>query len=40
MAAALHLLHAINPGLSGGWSISGALQITNWPYHPNLQFTA
>jgi hypothetical protein len=40
MAAALYLLHAINPGVGGGWSISGTLQITNWQYHSILQFTA
>jgi hypothetical protein len=39
MAAVLHLLHAINPGAIGG-SISGALGMTDWPYHPSLQFTA
>jgi hypothetical protein len=40
MAAVLYLLHAINPGVGGGWSISGTLQITNWQYHSILQFTA
>jgi hypothetical protein len=40
MAAVLHLLHAINPGAIGGGSISGALRMTDWPYHPSLQFTA
>jgi hypothetical protein len=44
MAAVLHLLHAINRYMqtlaSGGWSMSGELQITNWQYHSILQFTA
>jgi len=38
------MLHAINRYMqtlaSGGWSISGTLQIATWQYHSILQFTA
>jgi hypothetical protein len=40
MAAVLHLLHAINPGLAAVGRISGTWQIASWQYHPILQFTA
>jgi hypothetical protein len=39
MAAVLYLLHAINPGLAAVGRFQG-LRITDWQYHPNLQFTA
>jgi hypothetical protein len=40
MAAALHVLDAINPGLAAVGRFQGRLQIANWQYHPILQFTA
>jgi hypothetical protein len=40
MGADAVFVHAIDPGLAAVGRLRGKSQITNWQYHPILQFTA